>query len=162
MSDNGQPPVWAARGATTKPLDPRLPRITFLRMFRRVTIPAALAFIGFFITIIVIANRGEGENWWAFLEQIPYGDKLGHLGLVGTLSLLCNLGFHTRQPKRLPRGVTWVTFVLFVLLSAEEASQAFLPHRTCDFGDWLADLAGLAVGQFCAGSLKRLGGKTPS
>ena len=55
---------------------------------------AALAFIAFMITIITIADRGEGSRWWGFIERIPYGDKVGHLGLIGTLSLLCNLAIH--------------------------------------------------------------------
>lgn len=111
---------------------------------------AALAFIVFFITIIIIANRGEGNNWWAFINGIPFGDKVGHLGLVGMLSLLCNLAVHPRRITWLPRFITLTTLVLFVLLSLEEIAQAFLPYRTCDLFDWLADLAGLAFGQIIA------------
>jgi hypothetical protein len=116
-------------------------------MIRKTSVAAAIAFIAFLVIVIIIADRGEGGEWWAFIQQIPYGDKVGHLGLIGTLSLLCNLAFHPRQPKWLPRWITLVTLILLVILSAEEIAQAFLPHRTCDLGDWLADLAGLAIGQ---------------
>ena len=110
----------------------------------------AVAFIAFLILVIIIADRGEGGKWWAFLEHIPFGDKVGHLGLIGTLSLLCNLAFHPRQPGWLPGWITFVTLVLLVILSGEEIAQAFIPHRTCDLFDWLADLAGLAAGQTAA------------
>lgn len=119
-------------------------------MVRKASVAAAVAFIVFLILVIIIADRGEGEKWWSFIDHIPYGDKVGHLGLIGTLSLLCNLAFHPRQPGWLPRWITLVTLILLVILSGEEIAQAFIPHRTCDIFDWLADLAGLATGQVAA------------
>lgn len=104
----------------------------------------------FFLAVIVIADRGEGDRWWAFLLRIPGGDKLGHFGLVGVLCLLCNLAIPWRQHLRLPAAMTFTTAVLLTLLTLEELAQAFLPHRTCDLGDWLADLLGLALGQWMA------------
>jgi hypothetical protein len=116
---------------------------------------AALAFIVFMITIIIIADRGEGSRWWSFIDHIPYGDKVGHLGLIGTLSLLCNLAIPPRKHAFLPRFITLTTLILLVFLSLEELAQAFIPTRTCDFFDWLADLAGLALGQLAAAGLSR-------
>ncbi len=121
---------------------------------------AALVFAAFFVSIIIIANRGEGGNWWPFIERLPMGDKIGHLGLVGALSLLCNFAFHLRQPAWLPQRVTPVSLVLFVLLTSEELSQAFIPSRTCDPFDWLADLLGIACGQWLATRITRAA--TPS
>jgi VanZ family protein len=119
-------------------------------MKRVLALSAALIFITFFITIIVIADRGEGDRWWGFIHQIPFGDKVGHLGLIGTLSLLCNLAFSSGKPAGRSRFITRATLILLVLLTLEELAQAFLPHRTCDLFDWLADLAGLALGQIAA------------
>jgi polysaccharide biosynthesis protein VpsQ len=124
-------------------------------MKRKIPMIAALVFIATFLSIIVIANRGEGGNWWAFINDIPCGDKVGHLGLVGTLSLLCNLAFQPRGKWRIPRWITPTTLVLFILLTLEEISQAFQPYRTCDPFDWLADIAGLALGQYVASKLRR-------
>jgi VanZ family protein len=120
-------------------------------MKRALAIFAALGFVMFFITIVMIANRGQGGQWWGFIERIPYGDKLGHLGLTGTLSFLCNLAFPTPgKGKRILKFITFPTFVLGVFLTGEELSQFFIPSRTCDGVDWLADLIGLAFGQFVA------------
>ncbi len=116
---------------------------------RLLAMAAACGFIGFFIWIIVIADKAEGVPWWLFIHQIPFGDKVGHFGLVSVLSFLCNLAFARREVHQ-PRFITRTTWVLLVLLSLEELSQGFIPHRQLDFFDWLADLAGLAVGQFVA------------
>lgn len=114
----------------------------------------ALSFLVFFIVIVIIADRGDGNRWWGFLVRHAYGDKLGHLILVGTLSLLGNLALSLRPLPRLPRWVTTITFILFLLLTIEELSQAFIPSRSCDVFDWLADLCGLALGQVVALGLR--------
>jgi VanZ family protein len=109
---------------------------------------AALGCITFFILIIRIANRGEGDRWWSFIHLIPHGDKVGHLGLVGALSFICNLASARWKWNSLPRWITPATLILLLLLTGEEIAQAYQPHRTCDIFDWFADLAGLAAGQW--------------
>ena len=42
------------------------------------------------------------------------------------------------------------------LVSLEELSQGFIKGRTLDFYDWLADLAGLAIGQFVAAWIHKM------
>lgn len=115
---------------------------------------AAVGFIVFFIWIVTIADRGNGTPWWSFIHEIPFGDKVGHLGLMTTMSFLCNLAFPSRRPDFLKRFFTVTTLVLLVLLSLEELSQGFIATRTLDFFDWLADLAGLCIGQFFALGLR--------
>jgi hypothetical protein len=119
-------------------------------MKRVVPILAAATFIGLFTWIVVIADRGDGGKWWPFLEKLPMGDKIGHVGLVGTLSFLCNLAFFLKQPGWLPKAITRVTLILFAILTLEEIAQAFIPTRTCELGDWVANLIGLEAGQFAA------------
>ncbi len=107
------------------------------------------------LVIITIANRGEGHRWWSFIHTIPYGDKLGHIGLMGLLCLLCNLAITPRRFRFLPAFVTRVTIVLFALITLEELSQAFISTRNCDLLDWLADVLGLALGQGAAILIRR-------
>ena len=119
-------------------------------MVRTLSRVAASAFVLFFVTISVIADRGEGVRWWGFIGHIPQGDKLGHMVLVGTMAFLCNLAILPRSRPWLPRFITLTTLVLLVLLSLDEVVQAFISTRTCDIFDWLADLMGLALGQTVA------------
>ncbi|MGJ8642803.1 MAG: VanZ family protein [Luteolibacter sp.] len=119
-------------------------------MKRHLIRAAAAGFILFIISAVIIANRGEGDNWWSFIHDIPYGDKVGHVGLMGTLCFLSNLAFPCRS-IRIPSGlVTPATLTVFTLVSLEELSQAFIPNRNCDLFDWLADLTGIIVGQTAA------------
>lgn len=112
----------------------------------------AFGFAALLIAMVVIADREQGSQWWPFVERIPYSDKFGHLALFGTLSFLCNLAFPNP-----PRGfITTTTLVLLVIISLEELSQAFIPGRTLDIFDWLADFTGLAIGQLAAHALSLL------
>lgn len=115
----------------------------------------ASGFILFMLVIVTIANRGEGDRWWSFIHSIPYGDKIGHVGLMGMLCLLCNLAFTPRRFRFLPAFISRVTFILFALITLEELSQAFIATRTCDLLDWLADLTGLALGQMVATYIRK-------
>lgn len=117
---------------------------------RPLAVVSAIGFILFFIGIVVIADRGDGARWWAFIDRIPYGDKVGHLVLVSILSLLCNLAFTRWESARGMAFITRTTWILFVVLTLEELSQGFSPHRHLDVFDWLADIAGLALGQSLA------------
>lgn len=117
---------------------------------RRIPAILAVLFALFIVTITHVADRGDGDRWWGFLHDVPYGDKAGHLVLMGTLSFLCNLAFPPRRGDGYRRFVTTTTLVLLVLITGEEIAQAFKPHRTCDFVDWLADLVGLGLGQMAA------------
>ncbi|MDE0836321.1 MAG: hypothetical protein OSA84_08225 [Akkermansiaceae bacterium] len=78
---------------------------------------SALGFVAFLIAAVVVANRGEGAQWWPFLDKIPYGDKFGHIGLFGTLGFLCNLAFQNRRITRLGKFVTKTSLVLLVIIS---------------------------------------------
>jgi VanZ family protein len=116
---------------------------------------AALTFGLLIVAAVIIANLGYGATWWPFLDRIPFGDKFGHIGIFGIFGFFCNLAVPGFRIRFLPRFITPATFVLLILISLEELSQAFIPVRSCDFFDWLADLAGLAIGQIAAGLYSR-------
>ena len=99
-----------------------------------------------FLGIILNADRGGG-HFYHFLTDLPLGDKLGHLGLVGTLSLLLNLCLKGKRAPRPLAGIMLGTFLVGLGMSLEECSQAFFPSRTLDLVDGLANLAGAAAGE---------------
>jgi VanZ family protein len=131
--------------ANTK--NPHACRHRFILSLTRI---AAFSFGLFVIAVVISANLGYGESLWPFIHTTRHADKLGHIGLFGTLGFLCNLAFSNFQIRHLPRCITAITFVLLILVSLEEISQTFIPNRHCDLFDWLADVGGLAIGQITA------------
>lgn len=83
-------------------------------------------------------SQQPGRSW----------DKLGHLAAFAGLSaLLCLAGTTLWRPSwRLYVGVFMVVAAYGVV---DELSQRFSPGRSSDFHDWIADLAGAAIGILC-------------
>lgn len=107
-----------------------------------------------FAGIIYIANHGGG-SLWHFLTDLPFGDKLGHVALVGTLSLLLNLALKGRRGPGKLSGVMLGSLLVAILMTLEEASQAFFPSRSLDLLDGIANLLGVAAGEALARLLLR-------
>jgi hypothetical protein len=123
--------------------------IAMARLFLRLVF---VLFTSGFVSLIVIADRGGAGRVWDLVGQVPCGDKLGHLVLVGTLSLLLNLVLDGRRaPGRRPR-ILLGSAILLVVMTLEEGSQAFIPHRSFDPCDWLANVIGI----FCGEGLVRM------
>ena len=96
-----------------------------------------------FVSIIVIADRGEAGRMWEFVGKVPCGDKLGHLLLVGTLTVLLNLNL-----KRRPCGLLMLgSVVVLAGMTLEEGSQMFFPQRSFDGFDALANVVGVICGE---------------
>lgn len=115
---------------------------------RLITIGAtlfALAFLVFTIWIIHEANRGQDNVLFQTVRATPHGDKIGHVLLAGTLTLVANFLFGHRcwRPGkvRLPYG----SVAILALAMAEESSQYFLPTRSLDIMDALANLGGILL-----------------
>ena len=98
--------------------------------------------IGF---IIYLADTGSRNFAFLFIDSLPYGDKISHFVLMGTLAMLANLALGYRHVRlgfiRLDTG----TLVISALVLAEEFTQAWNPHRTFDTGDLFADFAGILL-----------------
>lgn len=105
-----------------------------------------------FLSIIVIADQGRADLFWGIVGRIPCGDKLGHLGLVGTLSFLLNLLLAGRPAPGRFSSMMLGSLILLAFMTLEEASQAFIPHRSFDLLDGLANL----IGVFCGEGLVRM------
>lgn len=101
-----------------------------------------------FIGIVISADRGV--SFWKFLNEWPMGDKIGHLGLVGTFSLLFNLALKGRCAPRPFSRFMLGTLLVATIMTTEELSQAFFPSRTLDLLDGLANLTGAALGGMAA------------
>ena len=112
-----------------------------------------VAFAGFavFIGLVIrAANTGQGRRYWSFLDSVPYGDKLGHVLLMGTLCFLLNVALRCRTVPVGGLPILLGTLLVSVFVIGEEISQLFLANRTFDLVDLLADAIGIALASLLA------------
>jgi len=100
-------------------------------------------FTSAFVSLVVLADRGEIGKIWEFIGMVPFGDKLGHLGLVGTLAVLLNLQLKRRKAGPMMLG----SLIVLIAMTLEEGSQYFFPARSFDGYDALANLVGVLCGE---------------
>ncbi len=118
-------------------------------MYKMVTVVTGLfaLFIGW---VIYMADTQQSMVFFDWVEEIPYGDKLGHFFLFGFLTLGVNIGWKMRGftlgNLKIPYGSVGIVTIVVV----EECSQYFIPSRTLDMTDIIADFIGIAVFSFIA------------
>jgi len=99
----------------------------------------------FIVGIILSVNLGLHPGIISAIKMLPFGDKVSHFFLFGLLSLLLNLSLRCRmlswRQRRVQAGTFWLLGVVFL----EECSQYWIPNRTFDSGDLLADVLGITV-----------------
>lgn len=101
--------------------------------------------------IVVLADIKETQFLFAFVNEISYGDKIGHFCLVGTFSLVVNLALGARTIRVWKLNYLLGSIIVLTVVAAEEFSQIFVGGRSFDPGDLLADAAGI----FLFGELAR-------
>lgn len=111
----------------------------------RLFVALAVCFSCFIIWVIYLANTGQMVGWFKFFTQLPHGDKIGHFCIFGTLTLLANLSTKCRTWHWKKIHCYWGSSVVLLFVTVEELSQHFLPRRTLDIYDYLADLAGIGL-----------------
>jgi VanZ family protein len=105
----------------------------------------------------VAVAAGVVLSLWPAPEHLvpwfPHADKLQHAVSFGVLAWL-----GTRAGYRL-----WPMLALGLLAlgASIEVLQGFTPTRTAEFGDWLADAAGVACGFFVDRTYLRLSRRQP-
>ncbi len=100
-------------------------------------------YILFILVIIFLVDQGYYLEFFQQVHQLPLGDKTGHFVLMGLLSAVINLSLHCRQwhfgKISFLIGSLWVAFAV----TLEEFSQMFVPNRTFDWADLMADYLGI-------------------
>ena len=105
----------------------------------------ALVFFVFILWIIFLANTNSSSIFFDVVRSIPYGDKIGHVGLFGVLTLLAIIGLKFRTFAVSSLNVYHGSSAVIVFVIAEELSQVFLPSRTFDLADLAANMLGIAL-----------------
>jgi len=94
--------------------------------------------------------------YWASSRRVPELpntglieiDKVAHAVVFGGLAFLVAIGLHFSRRAHPPQRLFWVPLLFAAAYGAlDELHQHFIPYRTYDPYDWLADVAGAAVMQ---------------
>jgi len=90
--------------------------------------------------IICAANLDAAGAIFGPIYAFPYGDKIAHFVLMGTLSLLVSLGI---RPRRFLGLLLYSVIILCFLVTLEELSQIPLRNRDFSLTDLASNYAGI-------------------
>lgn len=105
----------------------------------------AVLFFTFIIWIIYLANTGGDSIFFDFVRSIPYGDKIGHVGLFGFLTFFSIIAFKLRSFDVVKVKIYYGCIPVLLFVVIEEFSQIFISSRTFDFGDLAANIIGILI-----------------
>jgi len=105
-----------------------------------------LGFFVFISVIIFIADNADYNFALRWVGSIPYGDKIGHATLYGIMAMLLNYGLSYRRIK----GFYLASVLVLTFAIIEEFSQIYIPSRTFDLKDILADFVGVLLFAYIA------------
>ena len=102
-------------------------------------------FVLIFILLSMPAGNTPGNKWILYLLQLPFADKVIHIGLFGSLALslfshleqYSNISFRSTRTKAL----SLILCIVFGI-GMEFYQKYFVPSRGFEVGDMLADAMG--------------------
>jgi hypothetical protein len=102
-------------------------------------------FVLIFILLSMPGSDIRGTSWMSVILNLPYADKIVHMGLFGSLAL--SIFFHFEQYSNTSLQSTRVkalTLIVCILygIGMEFYQKYFVPTRSCDVIDMLADAIG--------------------
>jgi VanZ family protein len=109
----------------------------------------------FLVAVIYCADSRAHLHLFSFIRSVPGGDKVGHFLLMGTLALLLNLALSCRVIKVAGRAFLIGSLIALTLITIEEFSQRFVPYRTFDLVDLVADYSGVIIFSWLAVVIRR-------
>jgi len=115
----------------------------------------SIIFFGFIIWIIYLANTGQSSVFFKLVASMPYGDKIGHFCIFGFLTLGSNFVFKLKSFKLVNFEIYVGSIAVLSFALIEELSQYFIPNRTLDLFDLIADLCGIIVFTFITRFLRK-------
>lgn len=110
----------------------------------------AVAFFSFILWVIYLANTGGQSVFFELIRGIPYGDKVGHFCLFGVLTFIATVGLKFKTFGLASFRIYYGAALVLLFVIFEELSQAFIPARTLDSMDLLADFFGIGFATLLA------------
>jgi polysaccharide biosynthesis protein VpsQ len=105
----------------------------------------AFFFTLFIFYIIYAANTGTSNIFFDMVSKLPFGDKIGHVGLVGMLAFLINLLLNSRTFVFKGYSILVGSFAVFCFMTVEEFSQIWMDTRTFDLVDLTFNYLGIGI-----------------
>jgi hypothetical protein len=109
----------------------------------RILAGATALFVITFALIIVAADARQMPAFIKALYAFPAGDKVGHVVMMGALSLLVNATIASRGGGQVRRRMFIATLIITGIVALEELSQQFFAGRTMALDDFASSLIGL-------------------
>ena len=109
----------------------------------RIILP--LSFFLFISFIIYLADTANYNFAFRMIGNIPNGDKLMHGLLYGVMALLLNYGLNFKSKKIFEFNMQIGAIIVLTFAGLEEITQYWLPSRTCDVFDFVADVVGVVL-----------------
>jgi VanZ family protein len=94
------------------------------------------------LTLTSIPNPDFGPSF-------PGADKIAHFGFYGVAGFLFVL-WRRETGTGAAEAVVWAALFAALLGAVDEFHQQWIPGRSMEFLDWVADVAGGTAGGFCS------------
>ncbi|RUM68020.1 MAG: trypsin [Sulfurovum sp.] len=104
-----------------------------------------LSFFIFIVFIIYLADTADYNFAFRMIGHIHNGDKIMHGLLYGIMALLLNYGLNFKSKKIFGFNLQVGAMIVLTFAGLEEITQYWLPSRTCDFFDFVADTVGVIL-----------------
>lgn len=110
---------------------------------QRIFIFLRLPLIIHWITIVILTSLPSDS-----LPSSGLDDKIEHIIAFFVLSFFIYFNFNYQERHLILRKYSFLFTILFASLygAVDEFHQLFIPGRSCDFLDWVADFIGVIIG----------------
>lgn len=114
-----------------------------------------IAFI-LFCALIFIESSFPSDSYPDL--DFEFSDKLIHIGIYFVLAFLAYLSFIHQDKYTLLNKKAYLFTVIFTVIygASDELHQFFVPGRSCDVFDWIADVIGAILAVLAIILLKKL------
>ena len=101
----------------------------------------------FILWLLIIFAESSIQGDFYPKVDIFNADKILHVCIYGLLGLLCYISLIHLKPGNTfsNNPVMWTLIIGMLYGASDEFHQLFVPNRSCDFWDWVADAGGVIL-----------------
>lgn len=104
------------------------------------------AHLPWFLLALLISIQSSMSNIYLPDIGIDFTDKMLHFGVFGIWGMLLTRGLLMTKSDFVHRYLMWIVFVAGMIFAfSDEWHQYYVPGRTSDVYDWIADISGILI-----------------